>query len=234
MSNELPPIAAKIANDYLDRLSNRLKGMLLSDRQELLDEIKSHIYDSYMNEGSEDEIERILKVLRRLGDPVDVISTRMPQAVERLGKGKKAPLYILAGILIALIGVPLGLGAIGVLIGLLAALFGLLIAYYGAGVSLVVSGFATSIVCFIAIVAPGLLDRINYAIGTEVVSFGPFSGNPQLGGILGLIVSLILVGVGLLMLWSGKYIWRGFCFVVILIYQNIVKAFKRFVPSRSE
>lgn len=233
MSNELPLTAAKIANDYLDRLSSRLMGMSLKDRQELLDEIKSHIYDSYMNENSGDEIERILTVLRRLGDPADVISSRMPQAVERLGKGKKAPLYILAGILIALFGVPLGLGAVGLLIGLFVALLGLLIAFYATGVSLVVSGFASSIICFIAVVAPELIDRINYAAGVEVVSWGPFANNTQLGGILGLIVSLLLTGLGLLMLWSGKYVWRGFCFVVVLIYQNVVKAFKHLVQTKS-
>jgi len=230
MTNELPPAAAKIAADYLDRLAARLKGMPDDDRTELVNEIRSHIYDSYMDETGSDEIERILVVLRRLGDPADVISNRMPHAVTRLGKGRKAPLYVLAGILIALLGVPLGIGAVAVLVGLIAALFAMLISYYGAGISLVLGGFFTSVICFITILAPDFIDRINDAVGTEVVHFGPFQHDPVLGGIVGLIIGLLIGAIGLLMLWSGKYLWRGFRFVVRLIVQKVRSIFSRAVP----
>lgn len=225
MNNGFPQSVEKIVNDYLERLAMRLKGMPDGDRRELVDEIRSHIYESYINESEGDEIERILTVLRRLGDPADVISSRMPQAVTRLGKGKRAPLYLLAGILIALVGVPLGLGAVGLLVGLLAGLLGLLIAFYGAGVSLVVAGFLTSVVSAITIVAPGIIYSFNDSIGSEVVQFGPFQNNPQLAGMIGLVISLILIGLGLLMLWSGKYIWRGFRFVIVLIGQRVRSIF---------
>ncbi len=217
MTNDFPPAVQKIVTDYLERLSARLRGMPGIDRQDVVNEIRSHIYESYVDEVSEDEIERILKVLRRIGDPSDVISSRMPEAVARLGRGKKAPLYILAGVLIALFGVPLGLGAVAVLAGLLTALFGILIGYFGAAISLVVAGFVSAILCAIAIFAPGVLFAINEAAATEVISFGPFRHYPELGGSLGLIVSLILVAIGLLMLWAGKHMWRGFRFVVVLI-----------------
>ena len=216
-TSDFPPAVHKIVTDYLERLSARLRGMPGIDRQEVVNEIRSHIYESYMEAVPEDEIERILRVLRRLGDPADVISSRMPEAVARLGRGRKAPLYILAGVLIALFGVPLGLGAVAVLAGLLAALFGILIAYFGAAVSLVVAGFASSIVCAIAVFAPGVLFAINEAAGTEVITLGPFRHYPEAAGMAGLIVSLILVALGLLMLWAGKHVWRGFRFVVVLI-----------------
>ena len=232
MSNELPHAAERIANDYLDRLSDRLKGMPAGDRNELLNEIRSHIYDSFMSETAGDEIERILTVLRKLGEPADVISSRMPQAVKELGKSKKAPLYILAAILIALFAVPLGLGAIGVLTGLLAALFGLVIAYYGLGVSLAVAGFFSGIICFIAAARPDVIERINYALGLQIVNFGPFGYDTQLGALIGLIASLIFLGLGVLILWSGKYLWRGFRFVAVLITQKVTKTFKHFTRSR--
>jgi len=225
MNNGFPQPVEKIVNDYLERLDARLKGMPAGDRRELADEIRSHVYESYVNESSGDEIERILAVLRRLGDPADVISSRMPQAVARLGKGKRAPLYILAGILIALLGVPLGIGAVAVLVGLLAALLGLLIAFYGAGISLVVAGFFTSVVSAIAILAPGILYSIDEAVGAEVMVFGPFQHNPQVAGIVGLVLSLMVIGLGLLMLWSGKYIWHGFRFVIALIMQKVRSIF---------
>jgi uncharacterized membrane protein len=225
MNSDFPQSVEKIVNDYLERLATRLKGMPAGDRRELVDEIRSHIYESYVSESSGDEIERILAVLRRLGDPADAISSRMPQAVARLGKGKRAPLYILAGILIALLGVPLGMGAVALLVGLLAGLLGLLIAFYGAGVSLVVAGFLTSIASATAILAPEILYSINHAVGAEVVQFGPFQHNPQLAGTIGLIISLIVIGLGLLMLWSGRYIWRGFRFVIMLVGQKVCSIF---------
>jgi uncharacterized membrane protein len=225
MNSDFPQSVEKIVNDYLERLAARLKGMPAGDRRELVDEIRSHIYESYVNESAGEEIERILAVLRRLGEPADVISSRMPQAVARLGKGRRAPLYILAGILIALLGVPLGIGAVAILVGLLAGLLGLLITFYGAGISLVVAGFLTSVASAIAILAPGILYSINDAVGAEVVQFGPFQHNPQLAGTIGLIVSLIVIGLGLLMLWSGKYIWRGFRFVIVLVGQKVRSIF---------
>jgi uncharacterized membrane protein len=233
MNSDFPQAVEKIVTDYLERLSARLKGMPGSDRLELLNEIRSHIYESYMDESSGDEIERILKVLRRLGDPADVISSRMPEAIARLGRGKKAPLYIVAGVLIALIGVPLGLGALALLVGLLAGLFGLLIGYFGAAVSLVVAGFATAVLSAVAIFAPGVLLTLNDIAGTEIISFGPFQHNPEVGGVMGLILSLIIVALGLLMLWSGKHLWRGFCFVTVLIIQKVRGIFSRLIQSKA-
>jgi uncharacterized membrane protein len=223
MNSHFPPSVEKIVTDYLERLSARLKGMPEGDRKEFLNEIRSHVFESYMNEGVDDEIDRILAVLRRLGEPDDVISSRMPQSISEVGRGRKAPLYILAGVLIALFGVPLGLGALGALLGLLAALFGLVIAYFGTAVSLAVAGFIGAVASAIAIFAPDVIFTINRLAGTEVVQFGPLS--PAAGGFLGLIVSVIIAGLGLLMLWSGRYLWRGFCFVVNLIVTRVRRIF---------
>lgn len=227
MTSDFPEPVEKIVKDYLDRLNLRLQGMPAPDRGELVSEIRSHIYESYTAESSGDEIERILAVLRRLGEPADVIASRLPQAVTRLGKLRKAPLYLLAGFLIACVGVPLGLGAAAVLVGLLAAILGLLIAFYGAGGSMVLAGFLTAIVSAITILAPGLPYTLNDIFGAEVVHFGPFQHNPQLAGVVGLILSLIVGGLGLLMLWSGKFVWRGFRFVIALITQNVRAIFDR-------
>jgi hypothetical protein len=137
----------------------------------------------------------------------------------------------LAGTLIALFGVPLGIGAAALLVGLVAGLFALLIGYFGAAVSLVVAGFAAAVVCAVALWAPGMLDTINHMFGAELFSFGPFQYNPEIGGFLGLMISLLVIAVGLLMLWSGKHLWRGFCFTVILIAQNVRSIFRRLTTS---
>ena len=105
--------------------------------------------------------------------------------------------------------------SLGVLIGLLAALFGLLVAYFATAVSLAVAGFVGAVVSAVALFAPGVIVTINRLAGTEVVQFGPFG--PAVGGFIGLIISLIIAALGLAMLWSGQYLWRGFRFVVNLI-----------------
>ncbi len=232
MTDLFPQPVEKIVADYLDRLSNRLRGMPASDREEFVSEIRSHIYDSFMCVGGGDDVERILTVLRKLGDPADVISSRMPETITRIGKKRNAPLYILAGILIALFGLPLGLGALSLLIALLATLFGLLVAYFATAVSLVVAGFLSAVVSAIVVFAPGLLLTINRLAGQEVVQFGPFHNAPEVFGVLGLIASLIIAAIGLLMLWSGKYIWRGFRFVTDLVVVNIGRIFRRAGSAR--
>jgi hypothetical protein len=153
--------------------------------------------------------------------------------VKRLGAGKKAPLYIVAGVLIALFGVPLGLGALSLLIGLLVTFFGLLIAFYSAGISLVVGGFLAAVISSITILAPNLISRINEAVGTEVVRIGLFPNDPELSSYVALILSLVLMGIGLLMLWSGKYLWRGWRFVTMLIVSKMRSIFSRLTQSRA-
>jgi uncharacterized membrane protein len=227
MKNDFPPNVSRIVDDYLERLSAHLKGMPGPDQRELLTEIQSHIYESYREEASPDEIDRILKVLRKLGEPSDVVSNRFAEAVGRMGRGKKAPMYLLAGVLIALFGVPLGLGAVAVLVGIFISLFGLLVGYFGAAVSMVVAGFFAALLCGIAMVSPDVLININHLAGTQVISFGPFQENPELGGFIGLIVSVIILALGLLMLWSGRYLWKGFCFVCVLIARKIRAIFGR-------
>jgi uncharacterized membrane protein len=233
MNNNFPPDVKKIVEDYIARLSSRLRGIPEQDRSELLNEIRSHIYESYSSDTASDDIERILSTLRRLGDPADVISSRMPEAVKRLGAGRKAPLYILAGALIALFGLPLGVGALALLVAFLVTLFGLLITFYGAGISLVVGGFIGSLVSSILILAPGLAERINNATGIQVLHVELFPNDPELGAFVVLICSLILMGIGLLMLWSGKYVWRGWRFLVMATVAKTRSIFDRLIQSRT-
>jgi uncharacterized membrane protein len=230
MTTDFPPNAEKIVNDYLVRMSSRLRGIPDSDRNELIGEIRSHIYESYTSDAAPDEVERILSVLRRLGEPDEVISNRMPEAVKRLGKGKKAPLYIVAGILIALFGLPLGIGALALLMGLLVTLFGLLVTYYGTGITLVVGGFLTAVISGISILSPDLVAHINELAGTQVINLGLWN-DPELGGYVALLLSFLLMGVGLLMLWSGKYLWRGWRFVFMLIISKTRSIFSRLAQS---
>ena len=227
MNNHFPPPAEKIVADYLEKLAAQLKGMNEKDRQEVLAEIRSHIFESFSSDGEGDEIDRALRALKRLGEPAEVVSSRIGASVSQLGRKKKSLLYILAGVLIVLFAAPLGMGGLAAVVGLLAGLAALLVGYFATAVALVVSGFVGALVGLIAIVSPDIFLEINRWAGEAVFQFGPFQNNPQVAGILTLILSLMLAALGLLMLWSGKHIWRGLRFVFRLVTDKIGSLFAR-------
>jgi len=227
MNNHLPPAAEKIVADYLEKLGAQLKGMNEKDQQEILAEIRSHIYESFSGDGEGDEIDRALRALKRLGEPADVVSSRVGTSVTQLGKKKKSLLYILAGFLIVIFAAPLGMGGLGLVAGMLAFLAGLLVAYFATAVVFVLGGFLCALVGLITIVSPDLFLEINRWAGEAVFQFGPFQSHPQIAGILTLIFSLMLAALGLFMLWSGKHIWRGLRFVFHLTVSKIRSLFAR-------
>jgi uncharacterized membrane protein len=227
MNNHFPPPAEKIVADYLEKLKSQLKGMNENDQQEILAEIRSHLYESFSSDNEGDEIDRALRALKRLGEPAEVVSSRVGSSVTRLGKRKKSLLYILAGSLIVLFAAPLGMGGLGLAAGLLAFLAGLLIAYFATAIVFVISGFLCALIGLLAIVSPDIFLEINRWAGETVVQFGPFQNHPQVAGLLTLIIALMLAALGLLMLWSGKHIWRGLRFVFNLVMDKIRSLFAR-------
>ena len=88
----------------------------------------------------EDDVGRILAVLRNLGEPAEVVADRLPDAMVRSGATRNLPLYIMGGILIAMFGIPLGLWRRGSAGGFLPfALAGIVIAYYATAGSILSS-----------------------------------------------------------------------------------------------
>jgi len=156
-----------------------------------------------------------------------VVSSRVGASVTRLGRQKKSPLYILGGALIILFAAPLGMGGLGLVAGLLAGLAGLLVAYFATAVVFVISGFLCALVGLIAIISPDIFLQINRWAGEAVFQFGPFQNNPQVAGVLTFIFAMMLAALGLLMLWSGKHIWRGLRFVFHLTVDKIRSLFTR-------
>ena len=63
MTHELNDQVQSIIENYLGRMRNHLKGLPDADREELVLEIYSHIYESYAEASTEDEVQRILQVL---------------------------------------------------------------------------------------------------------------------------------------------------------------------------
>jgi len=227
MNSHFPPAAEKIVADYLEKMRAQLKGMNENDQLEILAEIRSHLYESFCSDGEGDEIDRALRALKRLGEPAEVVSSRVGASVTRLGKKKKSLLYILAGFLVVFFAAPLGMGGLALAAGLLVALLGLLIAYFATAVIFVVSGFLCALVGLVTIISPDLFLEINRWAGEAVFQFGPFQGHPQVAGVLTLILAMMLAALGLLMLWSGKHIWRGLRYFINLVLEKIRSWFAR-------
>ena len=210
MEINYPKSVEKIVKNYLDRLREYLKGLPEGDQDEFIREIESHIYESYKNDTTGDDIDRILGVLKKLGEPGDVYAEKAPGAMVKMGSRKKRPFYILGAGLIAFFALPMGLGAVGIIIGLIAAIFGLMIGYFATAVSFVFGGFLGIVLSIIKIASPEFLDEVIISLGGQPSHFL----NPTVEGILGLIISMILAGLGILMLYFGKYIFKGIKFLV--------------------
>ncbi len=221
--NEYPPVVEKIVSDYLLRLKSQLGTIPTPEHQEILKEIESHIYESYNAETADDEVDRILSILRKLGEPAEVLSSRVPRAMVAIGKRKKLPLYILGGAIALLFGVPLGLGGVALLVGLLVALFGLLVAYFALGTSLVVGGLLIMVSGGLLVFYPEMASRLLY-MGYLHLDWGASELNQMpivYQGVLFLLIGLILAAVGLGLLWLGKYLLKGLRYLLTLAGQKI-------------
>jgi len=224
MVNDFSEPIAKIVENYLNRLKHHLKGLPEADQQELVKEIHSHIYESFRDDPTENEVERILKVLDKLGEPADVVSSRMSPAIVKMGKKKRLPLYILAGTAIALFGVPLGLGGISILLALFITILALLATYYLVAGSLLVGGWIGMIASILTLVNPHFLDNLGPHV--QLLFLNANSLDPTLNAILSLIISAILSVVGIVLLWLGKYMMRGVRFLFNLTLEKI-KGFRK-------
>ena len=219
MSNGFSGPVAQIVDNYLERLKKGLKGIPAKDQEELVKEINSHIYESFRNDPTPDEVARILKVLDKLGEPAAVISARMPEAMVTLGKKKKLPFLILAGLLIAFFGVPLGLGGLSAAVGILIGVLAVIVSFYVVAFSLILSGWLTAVVLIIRLVVPGFLD--------PWMDIYPLVPDPTFNLIIYILGALLISALGFGMLWLGTRMMRGVRFVFRLLFNKIKNWRKR-------
>jgi uncharacterized membrane protein len=213
MANGFSGPVAQIVDNYLERLKKGLKGIPAKDQDELVREINSHIYESFRADATPDEVTRILKVLDKLGEPADVIASRMPEAMVTLGKKRKLPFLILAGLLIAFFGVPLGLSGLGAAVGLIIGLLGLVLAFYVVAFSLILTGWLGAVVLAIRAFKPGFLD--------PYMDIYPLVADPTLNIVIYIVGALLMAGLGFGMLWLGSRMLRGLRFVFRLLIGKV-------------
>jgi uncharacterized membrane protein len=213
MANGFSGPVAQIVDNYLARLKKGLRGFSAKDQEELVKEIHSHIYESFRNDPTENEVDRILKVLDKLGEPANVISARMPEAMVTLGKKKKLPFYILAGVLIAFFGVPLGMSGLGLAVGLIIGVLALVLSFYIVAFSLILTGWLCAVVMIIRIFSPGFLD--------PWIDIYPLVSDPTFNTFIYIVGALLIAAVGFGLLWLGSRMMRGVHFVFRFLFEKI-------------
>lgn len=223
--NDYPDVVAKIVTDYSERLKSQLRMAPVQDQNDFLREIQSHIYEAYHQEDSApDEVSRILRVLRHLGEPAEVVADRLPEAMVRSGATPDLPLRILGGILIAFFGVPLAFSGVAVVMGTFIALAGVIISYYAAAGVLLLASAMSMILGVSRFYQPELLDRL---IGAGVITMNVQLAevmdrlSPSAQGNLLIFFAIASAAVALAMLWSGRYLVRGLRFLVSLVVDQI-------------
>jgi uncharacterized membrane protein len=220
--NNYPDVVAKIVDDYLDRLKLRLQRIPAREQDEFLKEIHSHIFEAYRRSTDEDETARILAVLRKLGEPAEVVSDRLPEAMVRSGTRRTLPMHVVGGILIALFGVPLGFGGAAVLVGVLAALAGVAVGYFAAAAGILLASGTLGLLGFIRVYQPGLWD----VLVTRGIIEPPHSElfdvlSPSSQGFLMIALACAFAAAGVLMLWLEKYLIRGLRFLFGMVFDWI-------------
>jgi uncharacterized membrane protein len=205
MANGFSGPVAQIVDNYLERLKKGLKGIRAKDQDELIKEINSHIYESYREDTTPDEVARILKVLDKLGEPAAVISARMPEAMVTLGKKRKLPFLILAGLLIAFFGVPLGLGGLSAAIGLIIGVLAVVVSFYIVAFSLILAGWLSAVIMIVRIFSPAFLD--------PWIDIYPLVPDPTMNTVIYILGALLLAALGFGLLWLGSRLMRGVRFV---------------------
>jgi uncharacterized membrane protein len=223
-----PEIVAKIANDYLARVKSKLSLVPPSEQDEFLKEIQSHLFEAYQQTPGEDDVARILTVLRNLGEPAEVVADRLPGAMVRSGSKRNLPLYIVAGIFIALFGIPLGFGGVSVLVGFLLALTWFVVVFFAITGTALLAGSVIMLIGLSRFLMPQLLDRLIALAAVEnnwpVEFINQFSPADQ--GVFIVLFASIILAAGLGMLWVGKRLLRGLRFLFTLAFDWARRAAK--------
>ena len=222
MANGFSGPVAQIVDNYLERLRKGLKGIPAKDQDDLVKEIDSHIYESFRSDPTGDEVARILKVLDKLGEPAAVIAARMPEAMVTLGKKKKLPFLILAGVLIAFFGVPLGMSGLGLAVGLIIGVLALVLSFYIVAFSLILTGWLCAVVMIIRVFSPGFLE--------PYMDIYPLVPDPTLNTVIYIFGALLIAALGLGLLWLGSRMMRGIRFVFRFLFEK-VRTWRKRAPA---
>jgi uncharacterized membrane protein len=225
-----PAVVEKIVQDYLQRVAIQLKRFPNSDQKEVLKELGSHIYESYGAESNSEPVGRILEVLRKLGEPADVVAEKLQESWLNLRKLKRFPLSVLGGIVVGMFGLPLGFAGVAMLLGGLGAMLGLVAAFFATATLLLFTGVMGMGLGLLRMFNPDLWDHL---VAQGFIQFhgriGQFFDllSPATQGGLLMFLFMAVAAAGLGMLWLSKRLVKGLRFVVGLMLDRAKTLFRR-------
>ena len=225
-----PEVVEKIVQDYLQRVAIQLKRFPNSDQKEVLKELGSHIYESYCAESDSEPVGRILEVLRKLGEPADVVAEKLRESWLNVRRLKNFPLSVLGGIVVGVFGLPLGFAGVAMLLGGLGAMLGLVAAFFATATLLLVTGVMG--------MGLGLLRMFNPDLWDHLVAQGFIQFHGRIGQFFdllspatqgGLLVFLFMAvaAAGLGMLWLSKRLLKGLRSLFDLMLDRARTLFRR-------
>jgi hypothetical protein len=225
-----PEAVEKIVQDYLQRVAIQLKRFPNSDQKELLKELGSHIYESYCAESDSEPVGRILEVLRKLGEPPDLVAEKLRESWLSVGKLKHFPFSVLGGVVVGMFGLPLGFAGVAMLLGGLGAMLGLAAAFFATATLLLVTGVMGMGLGLLRMFNPDLWDHL---VAQGFIQFhgriGQFFDllSPATQGGLLVFVFMAVAAAGLGMLWLSKRLLKSLRFVVDLMLDRAKTVFRR-------
>ena len=94
--------AQRVYDNYINSLKNVLKPILDSDKEEILMEFNSHIYEHIQNNKSKLEIDNLLNTIEKLGSPEEVLKPLIADKLLERATKSFNPLQILKALLLNL------------------------------------------------------------------------------------------------------------------------------------
>ncbi len=129
----------------------------------------------------------------------------MPEAMVTLGKKRKLPFLILAGLLIAFFGVPIGLGGLSAAVGVIIGVLALVLAFYIVAFSLILTGWLSAVILVFRAFSPDFLD--------PWIDIYPLVADPTFNIVIYIVGALLISALGFGLLWLGSRMMRGIRFV---------------------
>ena len=227
--NQYPTAVTQIVDDYMQRLKAEIDMVPTRERGEILKELECHIYESYHATPVENDVARILAVLRNVGAPSEVVSGRLGPALVSTGTERSLPLYILGGGILAVCGVPLGMGGAALLLGALVVLVGVVFVYYAAAGTALAAALLFFSTGALQAYWPEVWDRLlNLGViqmnGSVAEVLQSFSAREQ--GFMFIVLGSVFAGSGLALLYLGRHLTRGARFLFRLGLEASLRLFR--------
>lgn len=91
-------LSRRLWNDYLERIEAMLEPLRPTAREEIVQELKTHLLDSIRYDNAEQEAERVMNATEKLGRPEEYLEPIVTDRIIEEGATTYNPLWVLKGL----------------------------------------------------------------------------------------------------------------------------------------